>query len=313
MTFEGAARVILVANRKGGVGKSTTVAAISQSIASGGRGGGRKVLVIDGDPQGTVTQADLGAHGDGGASLAMTFQYGMPLTPVRGVRPNLDVLAGGPKLSMVGAATEVMRQNGINMTENFRRSLEELCAQQGYEFVVIDSAPGEVPLLDTFLGIANYLIIPTKSDEGSLKAVGLLAEQFWQARAAGALIKLLGVVLFGVDPKAPRRNQDIIEQIGEMLEGSGVEPFTAYIRHNEGAAVDMRNLGVTPAELVAIAKTARKERLTQLRNGEKPGRTLWSSNPIGLAGDYRELVYDLISRIAHYEADHSDDVAMVGA
>ena len=40
MTFTGDSRVVLVANRKGGVGKSSLVAAAANAIASGGRGGG---------------------------------------------------------------------------------------------------------------------------------------------------------------------------------------------------------------------------------------------------------------------------------
>ncbi|WP_026256750.1 ParA family protein [Mycobacterium sp. 155] len=312
MTMGGSARVILVANQKGGVGKSTTVAAIAEMIATGGRRGGRKVLVIDGDPQGTVSRTDLGAPSDSGASLAQTLQYGSPLQPQRDVRPNLDVIPGGPNLSIVGAAAYAMVEAGVNMAANFERSLQQLCDQEQYELVLIDSAPGDVPLLDTFLAVANYLIIPTKSDRGSQDGVALLAQRFWRVRKAGALINLLGVVLFDVDRSATRRNQDTIEQISEMLEGSGVEPFGAVIRHLEGAAVDMRNLAVTAGELPALANADKKERLARLRKKERPERGMWSSDPSGVAADYQELVYEMIKRLARYEADNTD-IAIVGA
>lgn len=101
MTFTGEARVVLVANRKGGVGKSSLVAAAANAVASGGRGGGHRVLVIDGDPQGTITKSDLGARdNDGGESLGMSLLYGRhDLEPLIEVKPNLDIVAGGSKLA----------------------------------------------------------------------------------------------------------------------------------------------------------------------------------------------------------------------
>ena len=54
------------------------------------------MLVVDGDPQANVTVEDLGVQGDRGQSLAQTLQFNAPLVPVRNVRANLDVIAGGP-------------------------------------------------------------------------------------------------------------------------------------------------------------------------------------------------------------------------
>ena len=70
------------------------------------------------------------------------------------------------------------------------------------------------------------------------------------------------------------------------------------IRENKAAACDMRNLGMTAAELIPLAKQARTQRLKALRNGAQPGRPLWSSSPLKLAGDYQSLVYASVSRIA---------------
>lgn len=302
MTFSGSARVILVANRKGGVGKSTTVAAIAQQIATAGRRIERKVLVIDGDPQGNVTEDDLGTpNSDRGASLAQTLQYGAPLNPVRGVRPNIDVIAGGAALSMVSASFHAMRENGIDMAEHLQKQLEVLCAEEGYDLVLIDTAPGEVPLLDAFLAVANYLIIPTKSDESSFKGVEQLAKRFFAAQRNGASIKLLGVMLFGADKGAFRRNEDILDQLSEMLGNSGVDPFRVVIRQAESASIDARARGVSVGELPAIAEEEQQEILSSLKKKEKPTRKLWSSNPAGLASDYQELVYEIMKRLAQYE------------
>lgn len=301
MTLEGSARAILVANQKGGVGKSTTVAAVGAMLVAGGRRQGRKVLIIDGDPQGNVSKIDLGADGDKGGSLAQTLQFGAPLAPMRNVRPNLDVVAGGRKLSIVGAAAHAMADSGIDMTTNFQRSLEDLCQQERYDLVLIDSGPGDVPLLDTYLAVANYLLIPSRADLASLEGVEQLASRYWKARKLGAAIRLLGVVLFDVNLRAAKRNADVMVQINEMLEGSGVEPFKTMIRSSEAASQDMRNHGVSAGELPALASAELKERLSRLRKKETPERSLWSSDPSGLASDYQQLVYEIITRLARYE------------
>lgn len=301
MTMTGAARVILVANQKGGVGKSTTVAAVAEMIATAGKRG-RRVLVVDGDPQANVTMEDLGVEGDQGRSLAATLQFGQSLTPVRDVRAHLDVIAGGPQLAVVGAAAHLMSENGIDMATNLQTQLEALCVAEGYDVVLIDSGPGDVPLLDTYLSVANYLLIPTRDDQASLGGVERLARRFWRARKRGASIELLGVLLFQVNQQATKRNEEVLGQVKEMLDGSGTEPFDVVIRSNPAAAVDMRNLHKTAGELVALAHDERRSRLSKLRKGEKPQRSMWASDPTGLAADYQELVRQIVARLVRYES-----------
>lgn len=301
MTMEGPARCILVANQKGGVGKSTTVAAVAEMIASGGRRG-RRVLVVDGDPQANVTVEDLGVDGDKGRSLAQTLQFGAALNPVRDVRVNLDVVAGGPQLAVVGASAHLMVENGIDMAHNLRTQLAAICKAEQYDLVIIDSGPGDVPLLDTYLAVANYLLIPTRDDQASLGGVERLARRFWRARRNGAQIQLLGVLLFDVNPRAVKRNEDVIAQVGEMLEGSGTTPFEATIRSSPAAAVDMRTHHKTAGELVELANDDRRSRLASLRGKQSPGRSLWASDPSGLAADYQDLVRQIVSRLVQFES-----------
>ncbi len=290
-----------MANQKGGVGKSTTVAAVAEMIATAGKRG-RKVLVVDGDPQANVTIEDLGVQGDRGQSLAATLQFGTPLNPVRNVRTHLDVIAGGPQLAVAGASAHLMVENGIDMAANLQSQLSALCEANGYDVVLIDSGPGDVPLLDTYLAVANYLLIPTRDDQASLGGVERLARRFWRARKHGAGIQLLGVLLFGVNPRATKRNEEVFAQVNEMLEGSGTTAFDVAIRAASAAAVDMRTMHKTAGELVAMAHDARRSRLSKLRDHQTPERAMWSSDPSGLAADYQELVRQIVARLVHNEA-----------
>ena len=270
-------------------------------IATAGKRG-RRVLVVDGDPQANVTVEDLGVTGDRGQSLAATLQFGTPLVPVRNVRAHLDVIPGGPQLAVAGAAAHLMAENGIDMAANLQTQLEALCEAEGYDLVLIDSGPGDVPLLDTYLQVANYLIIPTRDDQASLGGVERLAKRFWRARKQGATIELLGVLLFDVNPRAVKRNAEVLAQVSDMLEGSGTTPFDVTIRSAPAAAVDMRTLHKTAGELVALAHDARRTRLSKLRDHQSPDRVLWTSDPSGLAADYQELVRQIVARLVRYEA-----------
>jgi len=75
-------RTVLVANQKGGVGKSSIVSAVAGMLASAGR----RVLVVDADQQANITVSDLGVEGDRGRALSMALQYSEPLEPLRDVR-----------------------------------------------------------------------------------------------------------------------------------------------------------------------------------------------------------------------------------
>ncbi|TSD93819.1 ParA family protein [Skermania sp. ID1734] len=293
-------RTVLVGSQKGGVGKSSIVSAAAAMIAATGR----KVLVVDADQQANLTESDLGADGDGGRSLAMALQYGTPLDPVRGVRSNLDLVAGGPQLAVVGPA--IATQGGSKVHDNLAASLGSLILAERYDLVLIDSGHGDVSLLRVLLQIARYLIVPTKDDDASLHGVELIASLYLQARANGALIQLLGVVLFDANPRAKVRNQDVVSQVADLLRGSGAEPFEAFIRSDKAAAVDLRNEHLTPAELVEAARVDQQQRIRMLRSLDKKPRTrLWSRDPSGLAADYQCLTKEILRRIATAERNRA--------
>lgn len=287
-------RTVLVANRKGGVGKSSIVAALAGMVARPNA----RVLVVDADPQGNVSEMDLGVDTDRGRGLGMALTFAEPLTPVRDVRPGLDVISGGPLLTRVPTSDPT-----LDVAENFRASLDALCAQEGYSLVLLDSGPGDTALLDAMMATARYLLVPTMDDHASLKGLELIAARYVQARQAGARIDLLGVVLFGLNPRASRRNQAAMDTVDEMLEGSGAERFDTFIRHDKAAAVDLRARGLTPGELVDQVTAETSARLASLGKGESVDLRdhAWSRDPSKLAIDYRELAREVLRRIRALE------------
>ncbi|OZC87749.1 ParA family protein [Rhodococcus sp. 05-340-1] len=299
VTTTGISRTVLVANQKGGVGKSSIVSAVAGMVAAAGR----RVLVVDADQQANVSASDLGVEGDGGRGLSMALQFAQALTPVRDVRPNLDVIAGGPALAVVASVAATAAQTGIDLRRNLTQTLNNLNDAEKYDLVLIDSGPGDAPLLEALLGTARYLVVPTKDDDASLSGVELLAMRYLRARKAGSSIQLLGVVLFDTNPRATARNREVFEQVNELLEGSGADPFETFIRSDRAAAVDLRTRHLTPLELVDVAESDQKNRLQRLRQKNKSTDRLWSRDPSGLASDYQGLTREILGRVANVERD----------
>lgn len=291
------ARSVLVANQKGGVGKSSIVSAVAGMVAAAGR----RVLVVDADQQANITVSDLGVEGDRGRALSMALQYAEPLEPIRAVRPGLDVIPGGAALALVGAMAATAAQAGLDLQANLTQTLGELCEREKYDLVLIDSGPGDAPLLDALLGTAEYLLVPTKDDDASLSGVELLAARYLRARKAGSTIQLLGVVLFDANPRATARNAEVLSQVDQLLEGSGAEVFESLIRSDRAAAVDLRTRHLTPSELVVTAEEHQKHRIQRLRKKVGGGDRLWSRDPSGLAGDYQALTREILNRLTAAE------------
>jgi chromosome partitioning protein len=300
-------RTVLVANQKGGVGKSSIVSGVGSMVAMTGR----RVLLVDADQQGNATASDLGVDGDNGRSLAMAIQYGSPLEPVRDVRKNLDVIAGGPALSAIGPVAAAVDQGHLDLRGNLAKALSDVIETHQYDLVLIDSGPGDAAILDVLLGIARYLVVPTRDDDASLSGVELLARRYLRARENGSAIQLLGVVLFDLNPRATARNREVLKQMNELMQGSGATPFTTFIRSDKAAAVDLRNQHLTPAELVEAAELDVKNRIDRLRGAEKekPRMRLWSRDPSGIAVDYQGLTREVLQRLAAIERTRISGVA----
>jgi len=298
------ARVVLVANRKGGVCKSSLCRSVAAVLVSGERP--YKVAVVDGDPQGNVSEIDFGLETDRGRSLAMAMQYGTDLTPVhvRGV----DVVCGGPELQGALGAAGVPGSE-VSLEANLRGALGRLCQQRGYDLVLIDSGPGDTRLLDAYMWAARWLVVPTNSDEASFAGVDKMGARYAEAVQRGAGIEFLGAVLTKVDHQATARNRAIRQELAEAL-GSAGEAFEAMIRYNAANAIDARRHGLAAREVAAEAVTQRKSRLAELRhrvNGARSGAddpdAWWSrSSGSALAADYEALTREILTRISVKES-----------
>ena len=163
--------IINVANQKGGVGKTTTAVTLGHGLSRVGR----RVLVVDLDPQGHVAFA-LGMKKANG--LYRLLVESEPLHKVAEVaRPNLDIIASDKTGEAVGRYVT---------TVNFREKvIINAVKGSGYDVIFLDTPPSIGMLNVAALAASNWIIIPTRLDAMAIDGVNEILRSMAQVEDNG--------------------------------------------------------------------------------------------------------------------------------
>jgi len=165
----GPARIIAMCNQKGGVGKTTTTINLGASLAEFGR----KVLLVDFDPQGSLS-VGLGINPyeieKSVYHLLMERSVALADVVVKTNVPGLDVLPSNIDLS----AAEVQLVNEVAREQVLARALAP--AVPDYDFIIIDCQPSLGLLTVNALTAANGIIVPMECEFFALRGVAMLVE-----------------------------------------------------------------------------------------------------------------------------------------
>ena len=156
-----------VVNQKGGVGKTTTAVNLAAYLADG-----RRVLLIDTDPQGNATS---GCGIDRRTVTADTYTVLVQDQPIREARkattvPGLDVLPATINL----AATEIELLNREEREFVLKKAIDAIA--DDYDFVIIDSPPSLGMITVNTLTAANQVLIPLQCEYYALEGITQLLE-----------------------------------------------------------------------------------------------------------------------------------------
>lgn len=289
----------VVANGKGGVGKTTLASNFAGLVAADGA----RVLLVDVNGQGNVGR-DLGYRNTGvdddGEAFYESLRTGTPLVPTQNVRTNLDVVVGG---SWIGQAPDMLAAT-FRMQQHRQALALATCLSpiaHHYDLVVLDSAPENPPLQQLALSAGRWMIAPTRSDKASINdGLGSISRQFQLVRrSVNPGLTLLGVVLFGSGSASKQIHRNATKWVAEELGADGYL-FDAIIRYSEAVGQDARSHGRLVHELELAA--ASNPKFWDLRAGRAASETTVSATSASVAEDLATLAREILTRAAEMDA-----------
>lgn len=206
-------RTIAVMNQKGGVGKTTT----SVNLAAGLAARGRKVCLIDLDPQGHASM-HLGVEPTGSTpTIYQVFAGDKTLAEVRQmVAPNLWVVPANVEL----AALEMELANVADRELILRDTLQQFAKAQPADYVIIDCPPSLGVLTINALTAVKEVFIPLQPHFFALQGLSKLLETTARVtRRLNRELKVSGVVVCLFET-GTRLASDVIADLTSFLRAS---------------------------------------------------------------------------------------------
>lgn len=252
------ARIISIANQKGGVGKTATTTNLGMSLFELGHA----VLLVDMDPQGNLTSS-LGTPDGLERTIADALLDHRAALPVVNIRTSNSARLDLVPTSLALASAEAALMNKLGREFRLRDQLATVSDR--YDFILIDTPPSLGLLTINALVAARLVLIPTEARFFSLQGLQMLQSSIDEILYINPSLKVLGILLSKFD-------QRLREE----------KTVASYLRDNWGDLVFTTSVG-TNAKILEAASTGVP--LTQLSGATRAIEA------------YRALAREVLSRV----------------
>jgi chromosome partitioning protein len=207
-------QILAIANQKGGVAKTTTVASLGAALAEQGR----SVLIVDLDPQACLTFS-LGIDPE---DLDLSVHHVL----TKGVDPGEVVISTDDGVDLLPATIELARAEADLLTRTgreyvLRAALEDF---EGYDWVLLDCPPSLGVLTVAALTAANGVLIPLPCETLSHRGVGQLLDTVHDVRRfTNKKLAVWGVLPTLYDGRT-NHARAVLETISETYDLDVIEP-----------------------------------------------------------------------------------------
>lgn len=244
---------ITIANQKGGVGKTTTAVTLAHGLALQGR----RVLLVDADPQGQAATF-LGLLQEPGLfELLVSRRPLSDVTRSAGTierrRPNLFIVPGDKRTA---TAQLVLTAEGFEL-----EALDRALAEANYDYIIFDTSPSVGLFQEAAIFAADWLIAPVATDFPAAEGLIGVLDTLAAVNKRGGDCALLGVLPTMYD-SVTRESAATLEQIQERLGDRVLPPI---------------------------------HRATILREAAATGETIWELDPKSRAAEeYARVVFEVM-------------------
>ena len=198
-------RVIAIANQKGGVGKTTTTISLGSALSELGT----RVLLVDMDPQGTLSVA-LGVHGIEKTIYDVLRDAELGIEDV--IVPtsaNCDLVPSN--IHLAGAEVELLNEPG----REFILKGKLAAIEHSFDYILIDCPPSLGMLTLNAFTSANEVLIPVQAQYLAFRGMQLLLNTIDKVKArVNPNLEVMGILPTFFD-KRTRHSKEVVEQLQE--------------------------------------------------------------------------------------------------
>ena len=249
-----------ISNIKGGVAKTTTAA----TLAAGLHKRGKRVLMIDSDPQTNLSMCFTEETQDGDPSLYSIYSAGAKIDDIKiEVKPGLDLVVGD--FSLCSADMEFLGK--VGSLKLLGKAIKE--SKGNYDYVIIDTPPNLGFLsLNSFM-TSDYIVTPMAADSFSLKAIRLLKKTI----------------------------NDVAEDVGKDIPVAGIL-LTRYTDRTNVAKILEENVNTAAKLLNTTVFESRVRQATVVQESQLVKMDLFEYAPKApVTKDYEAFINELLKRI----------------